>query len=140
MSATLSRTPAAGLKVEGRLRAGEAGLGAATLDDLVARLSLPDLFAAHEASLAAALRRALVKFNAELPLAVTQEAGQWSILSAGPVELNAVSGLVVDIAPPPSGHWLVWAGAERSIRGALSARGGGLPVWGNQHTPICQHK
>ena len=128
LSATLSRTPAAGLKVEGRLRAAEAGLGAATLDDLVARLSLPDLFAAHEASLAAALRRALVKFNAELPLTVTQEAGQWSILSAGPVELNAASALVVDIAPPPSGHWLVWAEAERSIRGAVSARGGGLPA------------
>jgi translocation and assembly module TamB len=126
--ATLDRTITDGIGFTADVSTSGTMLNAATTDQLLELVNLPDMFAAHEASLTSALRRALTDFNASAAIAAQHKADGWAISADGPAQLNAQSGLALDILPGANGQWLSWMGRDRSVAGQLSLKGGGLPV------------
>ena len=126
--ANLDRTVADGIGFKADVSTSGTSLTAATSDQLLDLVNLPDMFAAHEASLTSALRRALTAFNASVTVEAQHKADGWAISADGPAQLNAQSGLAADILPGANGKWLSSMGRDRSVAGQLSLKGGGLPA------------
>ncbi|HCX09485.1 MAG TPA: hypothetical protein DHU81_03820, partial [Hyphomonas sp.] len=124
----MDRTVADGIGFKADVSTSGTSLTAATSDQLLDLVNLPDMFAAHEASLTSALRRALTAFNASVTVEAQHKADGWAISADGPAQLNAQSGLAADILPGANGKWLSSMGRDRSVAGQLSLKGGGLPA------------